>query len=200
MEDNKVVDNTTEEVVEKNSEEINPSDKGFKSFLKSLFNGENLEDKKEPEQEVEEPEKDKKDEPSFEDRLEAEKKKWEEEQKKEKEFEKLPTDEKAKLKEKEREEKIKSLEQELLKKDLKDNAVNLLNKEGYPVKLAEILNYGSKEEMEQSMKVVTEVFKASITEAVNDRLKSKTPDGLGSAGVSENFLNDEIAKAVRGGF
>lgn len=64
--------------------------------------------------------------------------------------------------------------------------------------LAEMINYSSKEEMENSLKKTQEIFKESLSAAVTERLKGKTPEGLGNATSAENLLRDQIAKNVRG--
>lgn len=171
------------------------AEKGFKAFMSRLFKGEKIEEK---EQEVQTDHS--KDEETFQERLKIERLKWEEEQKKQKEYESLPDEEKQKAKEKENEEKIKQLEHELLKKELKDEALSFLNKEGYPAGLVDLVKLDSKEEMEKSLQTVTQVFRETLKIAVNERLRGKTPAGLGQASSKENQLNDEIAKAVRGGF
>lgn len=83
-------------------------------------------------------------------------------------------------------------------KELKESAVKSLEKEGFPVGLAEMLNYSSKENMESSLKQTQEIFKESLSAAVKERLKGKTPEGLGNATSAENLLRDQIAKNIRG--
>ena len=80
---------------------------------------------------------------------------------------------------------------------LKESAVKSLEKEGFPVGLAEMLNYSSKENMESGLKQTQEIFKESLSAAVKERLKGKTPEGLGNATSAENLLRDQIAKNIR---
>ncbi len=189
--------------------EVMEEEKKFKSWFKSLFTDDKKEEKedkedkdvdaKDDEKADKKAEKSKADDPTFDELLKKERAKWEEEQKKKAEFDKLSAEEKAKVKEAEREEKIKKLENELLKKELKDKAITSLSDEGYPVKLAELLDFSSEENMKNSLDSVTGIFKDTLAEAINERLKGKTPSGLGSAGGAENALKDEISKAVNGG-
>ena len=53
--------------------------------------------------------------------------------------------------------------------------------------------------MEKSLERVQEVFKASLEAAVKERLRGKTPEGLGGAATAENALKDQIAQNIRGG-
>ncbi len=205
--------NTSTEVVETSSADTGgqaeEEKKSFQSWFKSLFIDDKVAEGKETKDEKadkdlkksesKDEKKSKADELSFDERLKEERKKWEEEAKKKSEFEKLPADEQAKLKEAEREEKIKQLETELLKKELKDKAITSLSEDGYPVKLAELLNYSNEDDMKKSLETVTGLFKETLAEAVNEKLKGKTPEGLGSAAGAENALRDEISKSVRGG-
>ncbi len=194
-----VANNTTETSGEKN-------EKGLIAYLAKFFDGGNKEQEKDGDKADKDDDKKKElkdnpksDEDKFSELLAKERVKWEEEQKKKAQFEKLPDEEKAKIKEKEKEDKIKDLESKLLKKELKDKALSALSDDGYPVKLAEIITYDSEEGMTKSLEMVKEVFKESLAQAINEKLKGKTPEGLGRAGVSENAIRDEISKAVRGG-
>ena len=42
-------------------------------------------------------------------------------------------------------------------------------------------------------------LKASLEAAVKERLRGKTPEGLGGAATAENALKDQIAQNIRGG-
>ena len=91
------------------------------------------------------------------------------------------------------------LQAKLLQRDLKDAALAKLEKEGFPVGLADLLTYTDQESMEKSLVRVQEVFKASLEAAVKERLRGKTPEGLGGAATAENALKDQIAQNIRGG-
>lgn len=91
------------------------------------------------------------------------------------------------------------LKSQLLRRDLKESATAALDKEGLPVGLADILDYSSKEKMEASLTKVQGTFLSCLQAAVNQRLRGKTPEGLGGAANTENAIKDEIAKNIRGG-
>lgn len=88
---------------------------------------------------------------------------------------------------------------QLLQRDLKDAALAKLEKEGFPVGLADLLTYTDKESMEKSLERVQEVFKSSLEAAIKDRLRGRTPAGLGGAATAENSMKDQIAQNIRGG-
>lgn len=92
------------------------------------------------------------------------------------------------------------LKAELLRRDLKDAALADLEKEGFPISLADLLNYTDETSMKDGLEKIKEAFKGSLTTAVNERLRGKTPAGLGGAARSENAMQDQIAKNIRGGF
>ncbi|MBS9782642.1 MAG: DUF4355 domain-containing protein [Arcobacter sp.] len=206
MEQTKEVINTTttDDVVEtNNSNELNDKEaqKGFKAWLTSILSGE----KEEKGEDVKDKDKaNQKDDikvntdDDFEERLAIAKEKWQEELKEQEKLSKLSPEEQAKIKEKEKEDEIKELKSQLLQKELKDTAIKQLSDEGYPVKLAQLIKYDSKEDMEESIKVVTDVFKGALAEAINEKLKGKTPEGLKEN--KNDMLQEEVAKAIKGGF
>ena len=91
------------------------------------------------------------------------------------------------------------LRTELLQRDLKDAAVKKLTDEGFPVGLADLLTYTDKESMEKSLQQTQEVFKSALEAAVKERLRGKTPEGLGGGAKAENTVKDQIAQGIRGG-
>ena len=93
---------------------------------------------------------------------------------------------------------IASLRSQLLQKELRESATKSLETDGFPVGLADVLDYSSKERMEETLKNTTKVFKDSLAVAIQSRLKGKTPEGLGGAASAENLLRDQIARNVRG--
>ena len=95
-------------------------------------------------------------------------------------------------------EQIAELQAKLLKSDLQKKATASLEKDGYPVGLAELLDYTSEEAMEKSLSKLTDTFKGSLQAAVESRLRGKTPAGLGNAASAENMLRDQIARNIRG--
>lgn len=162
-----------------------------KSFLKSLFS---KDEKSQTETETVKPADD------FDARLKAEKEKWLKELEEQRKFEALSEEEKAKAREKEKDDEIKSLRETIQRKELRAKAAEALEKEGFSTKLAGILDLSSEDNMTSSLEMVKDVFKETLQEAINDRLKSKTPEGLGDAAQRENMVRDEIAEAIRGGF
>ena len=92
-----------------------------------------------------------------------------------------------------------NLRTELLQRDLKDAAVKKLTDEGFPVGLADLLTYTDKESMEKSLQQTQEVFKSALEAAVKERLRGKTPEGLGGGAKAENTVKDQIAQGIRGG-
>jgi len=57
--------------------------------------------------------------------------------------------------------------------------VKKLTDEGFPVGLADLLTYTDKESMEKSLQQTQEVFKSALEAAVKERLRGKTPAGIG---------------------
>ena len=111
---------------------------------------------------------------------------------------KLSPEEKAAEEQKKKDEQIAELQAKLLKSDLQKKATASLEKDGYPVGLAELLDYTSEEAMEKSLSKLTDTFKGSLQAAVESRLRGKTPAGLGNAASAENMLRDQIARNIRG--
>lgn len=130
--------------------------------------------------------------------IEAEKKKWEAEAVEAERVKKLSPEQKAAEEQQRKDSEIASLKSQLLQKELRENAAKALEKDGFPVGLADVLDYSSKERMEESLKNITMVFKESLASAIQTRLRGKTPEGLGSAASAENMLKDQIARNVRG--
>lgn len=80
----------------------------------------------------------------------------------------------------EKDKKINDLEHQLMVRNCQDEAVKFLDEKKLPVKLAEILNYESKETADQSLKTVAAVFTECLENAVKERLRGRTPTGLNS--------------------
>lgn len=124
---------------------------------------------------------------------------WTAEQQEQARLAKLTPEERAKAEADAKDQKLADLEAKLLRRDLKDAALAKLEKEGFPVGLADLLTYTDQESMEKSLERVQEVFKTSLEAAVKERLRGKTPEGLGGAATAENALKDQIAQNIRGG-
>lgn len=124
---------------------------------------------------------------------------WAAEQQEQARLAKLTPEERAKAESDAKDQQLADLQAKLLQRDLKDAALAKLEKEGFPVGLADLLTYTDQESMEKSLVRVQEVFKASLEAAVKERLRGKTPEGLGGAATAENALKDQIAQNIRGG-
>lgn len=131
--------------------------------------------------------------------LEAAKSVWAAEQAEQARLAKLSPEERAKAEGEAKDKELEGLKAQLLQRELKDTALAKLEKEGFPVGLADILTYTDQESMEKSLGRVQEIFKASLESAVKERLRGKTPAGLGGAATAENAIKDQIAKNIRGG-
>lgn len=114
-------------------------------------------------------------------------------------LEKLSPEERAKAEAEAKDKELAGLKAQLLAKDLKQAAVGTLDKEGFPVKLAELVDYSSKENMENNLATVQSVFQEALAAALKDKLRGKTPIGLGDAASTEGSMKDQIAQNIRGG-
>lgn len=132
-------------------------------------------------------------------KLEEAKAAWAAEQQEQARLAKLSPEERAKAEADAKDQELADLRAQLLQRDLKDAALAKLEKEGFPVGLADLLTYTDKESMEKSLERVQEVFKTSLEAAVKDRLRGRTPAGLGGAATAENAMKDQIAQNIRGG-
>ena len=124
---------------------------------------------------------------------------WEAEQAEQQRLAKLSPEERAKAEGEAKEQELTKLRAELLQRDLKDAALKKLTDEGFPVGLADLLTYTDQEGMEKSLKHTQEVFKGALEVAVKERLRGKTPEGLGGGAKAENAVKDQIAQGIRGG-
>ena len=124
---------------------------------------------------------------------------WEAEQQEKQRLAKLSPEERAKAEGEAQAQELTKLRTELLQRDLKDSAVKKLTDEGFPVGLADLLTYTDKESMEKCLQQTQEVFKSALEAAVKERLRGKTPEGLGGGAKAENTVKDQIAQGIRGG-
>lgn len=123
---------------------------------------------------------------------------WEKEAAEAERVKKLSPEEKAADEQAKKDARIADLQAQILRRDLKDSAVESLRKENLPEQLADVLDYSSEEAMKKSLKTTMDVFKSSLSGAVQTKLRGKTPEGLGAAAASENMIADQIAKNIRG--
>jgi len=129
-------------------------------------------------------------------RLESERKLWEASQAERSRLEQLSPEEKTT-------QELEQLRGELKVRDLKSAAQSELDKDGFPVGLADLLQYGAFSDeaaMQSSLGALKETFQACLASAIKEKFRGKTPEGLGGAGDTGSTARDEVAKAIRGGF
>ena len=90
------------------------------------------------------------------------------------------------------------LKAQLLSRELHELAAVRLKESNLPADLAALLDYSSREKMEASLKTIGESFNSSLEAAVKERLKGKTPLGLG-LGNSKETIEELIARAMKEG-
>lgn len=110
-------------------------------------------------------------------------------------LQRLPADAQQMQEQLSKEKEIADLKSQLLQRDLKQDAVNKLSAESLPINLADLLDYTSKESMEKSLDDVKETFKSCLATTVKERLRGKTPAGVGVAEGRDNFIQDPFAQA-----
>lgn len=130
--------------------------------------------------------------------IEAARNKWMNEAAEAERIKKLSPEEKAAEEQKRKDTEISNLRNQLLQKELKESAIAALEKDGFPAELAGVLDYSSKERMEETLKHTTEVFKESLATAIQTRLKGKTPEGIRGAASSTNLIREQIGRNIRG--
>lgn len=130
--------------------------------------------------------------------VEAARKKWQDEAAEAERVGKLSPEERAADEQQKKDARIADLEKQLLRKELRESAAAMLEKDGYPVGLADLLDYSGREAMEKSLDRLVTTYKESLEEGVRTRLKGRTPEGLGLAANTQNMLRDQIAKNIRG--
>ncbi|MDE6181928.1 MAG: DUF4355 domain-containing protein [Eubacteriales bacterium] len=117
-------------------------------------------------------------------------------QKEREEFEKtknMKADEKAKYNFEKRVKENDERESQLFKRELRLDAHNILIEKGLNPKLLDILDYSSKENCENSINTVENVFRECVQQAVNEKLKGSTPLKASNSGSN---VEDIIKKAM----
>ena len=123
------------------------------------------------------------------------------EQEEEKRRAKLSPEEKEAEDKKKAEAHTKELEAKILKMELEKKAGDLLKEKRLPAGLLRLLNFESEDKLKESLDTVDKVYKEELQTGVNEKLKGKTPKGLGPSGnIGEELMTAEIRKRVRGGF
>lgn len=93
----------------------------------------------------------------------------------------------------EKEQELEDRETKLQAAELKSEAIVALGEAKIPAKLAECLNYSSKEAYETSLAAAKTAFQEAVETAVNVRLQGKVPVAAGSA--AEKALNGQTVSA-----
>lgn len=89
-------------------------------------------------------------------------------------------------------------ERNILKRELRADAIEILNKGNLPTRLADLLDYSSEENFNSSMEEVTAIFRAALSERIKPFARQKTPIE-GYAGSGMNSYSKEGA-AIRKAF
>ena len=110
---------------------------------------------------------------------------------------KLSPEEKAAEEQKKKDEQIAELQAKLLKSDLQKKATASLEKDGYPVGLAELLDYTSEEAMEKSLSKLTDTFKGSLQAAVESRLRGRLRRALAMRQAQKYVKRSDCKKHQR---
>lgn len=172
----------------------------FKEFLDGLFGAK--QEKKEPGAEEKaaekgtEPPAGKTEDKSFSQAdmdaaIEKAKQDWEAQAEEAKRQAKLSPEEKAAEEQKKKDEQIAELQAKLLKSDLQKKATASLEKDGYPVGLAELLDYTSEEAMEKSLRHTSVTYK--LNEQKEEENKITIPEGVDPELLMKVLGNPEMA-------
>lgn len=89
---------------------------------------------------------------------------------------------------------IAELERELRQRDIKEYVVGELEASGIPLAMAAYLDYTDKDTAAKSLGKLKTVFTDSVNEAVKNRLRGKTPEGLGMRSVPSTDLFAQALK------
>lgn len=90
----------------------------------------------------------------------------------------------------EKDKKIQALEHEIMVNNSKNDAIKKLDEVGLPVKLADIINYSTKESAEASLEHIIKTYSECLENGIKEKLKGKTPEGLRS-NTAINNLQDK---------
>lgn len=124
---------------------------------------------------------------------------WEAEQKaaEAERLKRLPEEDRLKQEKLSAQDELAKLKEEIGKLKVRDKLIDYLNKHGYPIGLEKILPYTSDEEAAmKSMEMLIETFDESVYAAVRERLRGKTPAGLGrNHNTSEAIRNQIVSRS-----
>lgn len=93
----------------------------------------------------------------------------------------------------EKDKKIQALEHEIMVNNSKNDAIKKLDEAGLPVKLADIINYSTKETAEASLDHIIKTYSECLENGIKEKLKGKTPEGLHS-NAAINDMQDKQNK------
>lgn len=89
-------------------------------------------------------------------------------------------------------------ERDVLRRELRADAKERLASEGLPVALADLINYGDKEESEKSLDEVTATFRAAVAQGVKDALKGNAPRvSTGGRATESDLIRSAFARNAR---
>lgn len=128
--------------------------------------------------------------------IEEKRREWEAEQKaaEQDRINRLPEEERLKQEKLSAHDELAKLKEEIGKLKVRDKLIDYLNKHGYPIGLEKILPYTSDEEAAmKGMEMLIETFDESVYAAVRERLRGKTPAGLGKNHNTSEAIRNQIA-------
>lgn len=133
--------------------------------------------------------------------IEDDRKKREDEAAEAKRMEKMSPEERDKEELKKVQERVNQLEKEGLTKDLRQSAMDVLTKDGYPIALANCIDFEKfkdNDEMQKTLTSVIDAFQEAMKAAIMDKLKIDTPMGLNNQVAPNTYLN-QVKQSVKGG-
>lgn len=96
---------------------------------------------------------------------------------------------------------LEAREKDLLARELKLDAKDMLKKADMPIELVGVLNLNSKEELENSFNVLKGCFKEALEKAINNKLRGTLTPINGFSGIQSNLFkqdDDPFIKGLRG--
>lgn len=90
---------------------------------------------------------------------------------------------------------IEELKAELLKRDLKDKVFSRIEEARLPIGIADFVQYTDETGTMKSVEHVITRINELVQQGITERLRGKTPAGLGRAAQAENSIGDPFAKA-----
>lgn len=103
---------------------------------------------------------------------------------------KMTAEEKAKFEKEKAEKELQTRIAEVTRRELKAEAKEELQHDGFPAELAESLIYTDAESCKKSLEAVKTAFNAAVEKAVNDKLKGSVPKA-GKGAVDFDSMTDE---------